>query len=77
MHHLVSATTPYQISKKFGTGVLYRKLLITTVFPKNLHTKKDVLRMDINEVLPVFVTFIIPFDNIINRKCPQIFAEEM
>jgi hypothetical protein len=33
--------------------------------------------MDINEVFPVFATFIIPFDNIMKRKCPQKFPEEM
>jgi hypothetical protein len=33
--------------------------------------------MDINEVLPVFATFIIPFDNTMKRKSPQKFTEEM
>jgi len=40
MRHLVSAITPYQISKN-KYRVLYRKLLITTEFPNNLCSKKD------------------------------------
>jgi hypothetical protein len=53
-------------------------LLITTEFTKNLCTKKrQVLCTDINEILPVFATFIIPFVNIMKRKHPQKFTEEM
>jgi hypothetical protein len=42
MHDLVSATTPYQISKKFDTGVLYRKFLSQLSFLK-IGAVKDII----------------------------------
>ena len=33
--------------------------------------------MDIKKVLPIFATFINPFDNTMKRKCPQKFTVEM
>lgn len=49
---------------KFGIGVLYKKLLSKHKFHENRCTEVHTLLKDLNEVLPVFPTFLSYLDMI-------------
>jgi len=50
-----------QIFMKFGVGVLYKKLSCKGEFGENQHSKRHTLLQGMNEILPIFSTFLIQF----------------